>query len=140
MPARNKFIVVGCGRLGSSLANRASDQGESVIVIDSEAGSFERLNDSFSGFQIVGDACDRSILTEQHFKSAKILLITSGNDNVNLFIATIAAKIYEVPRVYVRFNDPDFSILVSGLNVQAVYPAELSFRKLEDMMQEDEQA
>ena len=138
MPQRNKFIVVGCGRLGSSLANKAASQGESVIVIDSDGGSFERLNDSFSGFQIVGDACDRQVLTEQHLKSAKTLLVVSGNDNANLFIATLAARVYEVPRVYVRFNDPDFSILVSGLNVQAVYPAELSLQRLEDIMEEDE--
>ena len=138
MPLRNKFIVVGCGRLGSSLANRASEEGASVIVIDSDPGSLERLDDSFSGFSIVGDATDRSVLTEQYLKSADTLLITTGNDNVNLFLATLAAKVYDIPKVYVRFADPDFSILVSGLNVQAVYPAELSFRQLEKMMEEDE--
>jgi len=139
MPLRNKFIVVGCGRLGSSLANRASQRGDSVIVIDSFAGSLERLDDSFAGFSIVGDATDRSVLTEQYLRTAETLLITTGDDNVNLFLATLAAKVFEVPKVYVRFADPDFSILVSGLNVQAVYPAELSFRQLEKMMEEDEQ-
>ena len=139
MAARNKFIVVGCGRLGSSLANRASAKGESVIVIDEDGGSFERLDDAFGGFQISGDATNPQVLTPQHYKSAKTMLIVTGNDNVNLLLATVAAKVYEVPRIYVRFNDPDFSLLVSGLNVQAVYPAELSFHKLEDMMKEDDQ-
>lgn len=138
MPARNKFIVVGCGRLGSALANKASAQGESVIVIDNNGISFERLSDAFGGFTIEGDASDRRVLTEQYLKECKTIIVSTGDDNVNLLIATVAAKIYEVPRVYVRFNDPDFSILVSGLNVQAVYPAELSLRRLEDIMQEDE--
>ncbi len=138
MALRNKFIVIGCGRLGSSLANKASLEGESVIVIDKREISFEKLDDSFGGFTIVGDASDRRVLTEQYLKQCKTIIVATGSDNVNLFIATIAAKLYEIPRVYVRFTDPDFSILVSGLSVQAIYPAELSLRRLEDIMKEDE--
>ncbi len=138
MPIRNKFIVIGCGRLGSSLANKASMEGESVIVFDNREISFERLDDSFGGFTVLGDATDRRVLSEQYLKQCKTMIVTTGNDNVNLFVATIASKIYEIPRVYVRFTDPDFSILVSGLDVQAIYPAELSFRRLEDIMKEDD--
>lgn len=138
MPVRNKFIVIGCGRLGSSLANKASMEGESVIVFDNREISFERLDDSFGGFTVLGDATDRRVLNEQYLKQCKTMIVTTGNDNVNLFVATIASKIYEIPRVYVRFTDPDFSILVSGLDVQAIYPAELSFRRLEDIMKEDD--
>ncbi len=138
MPIRNKFIVIGCGRLGSSLANKASMEGESVIVFDNREISFERLDDSFGGFTVLGDATDRRVLSEQYLKQCKTMIVTTGNDNVNLFVATIASKIYEIPRVYVRFTDLDFSILVSGLDVQAIYPAELSFRRLEDIMKEDD--
>lgn len=138
MPIKNKFIVIGCGRLGSSLANKASAEGESVIVFDNREISFERLDDSFGGFTVLGDATDRRVLSDQYLKQCKTMIVTTGNDNVNLFVATIASKLYEIPRVYVRFTDPDFSILVSGLDVQAIYPAELSFRRLEDIMKEDE--
>ncbi len=137
MPVRNRTIIIGCGRLGSNVANQASLAGESVIVIDLREISFERLDDNFGGFTIVGDATDRRVLTDELLKSCKTLIITTGIDNINLFIATLAAKKFDIPRVYVRFTDPDLSTLVSGLNVQAIYPAELSLQKLQSIMQED---
>ena len=48
------------------------------------------------------------------------------DDNVNLFLAHLCAKVYEVPYIYVRFDDPDKGLLIQGMNIKAIYPFQLS--------------
>ena len=52
------IIIIGCGRLGSLLANRLSGLGHRVVVIDRNEAALEKLTAEFSGFQIVGDAVE----------------------------------------------------------------------------------
>jgi trk system potassium uptake protein TrkA len=131
MAIKNKIVVIGCGRLGSSIANLASERGENVIVVDSISSSFERLDDNFSGYKVTGDATDVSLLEEDaYIETAREVAICTGDDNVNLFLAHVCASIYQVPEVYVRFDDPDKSALISGFpSIKAIYPFELSINK-----------
>ena len=127
---RNKILVIGCGRFGAKIANDSSINGENVVTIDNDSSSFERLNDDYSGYTICCDATDLSSMEEEgYIKDAFRIVITTGNDNVNLFLAHVAASIYEIPEIFVRFNDPDFASLVSDMNIKAIYPVELSLRK-----------
>ena len=132
---RNKILILGCGRLGSSIANNASARGENVIVVDSLSGSFERLDDNFSGYKVTGDATDVSLLEEDaYIKTANEVIITTGDDNVNLFLAHLCATLYSVPFVYVRFDDPDKAALIAGYpTIKAIYPFELSLNKFTTM-------
>jgi trk system potassium uptake protein TrkA len=131
MAIKNKIVVIGCGRLGSSIANLASERGENVIVVDSISSSFERLDDNFSGYKVTGDATDISLLEEDaYIETAREVAICTGDDNVNLFLAHLCATIYQVPEVYVRFDDPDKSALIRGYpSIKAIYPFELSINK-----------
>lgn len=123
---KNKNIIIGCGRLGSSIANYSATQGEDVIVIDEDKESFNRLDDVFSGYKIVANATDVDELEEAGIESARQVVITTGDDNVNLFLAHLCAKVYEVPYIYVRFDDPDKGLLIQGMNIKAIYPFQLS--------------
>jgi trk system potassium uptake protein TrkA len=131
MAIKNKIVVIGCGRLGSSIANLASERGENVIVVDSVSSSFERLDDNFSGYKVTGDATDTSLLEEDaYIETAREVAIATGDDNVNLFLAHLCALIYQVPEVYVRFDDPDKSALIAGIPaIKAIYPFELTINK-----------
>jgi len=131
MAIRNKTLVIGCGRLGAGVANRASAKGENVICIDQKEASFGRLDDTFSGYKVIGDATDMNTLEEDcYISSCQEVIITTGDDNVNLFLAHVCALIYEVPHVYVRFEDPDKGTLVAGFSrIKAIYPFDLSMNK-----------
>jgi siroheme synthase (precorrin-2 oxidase/ferrochelatase) len=88
MAIKNKIVVIGCGRFGSSVANLASERGENVIVVDPLASSFERLDDNFSGYKVTGDATDVSLLEEDaYIETAREVAICTGDDNLNLFLA-----------------------------------------------------
>ena len=52
---KNKIVVIGCGRLGASIANDVSFRGKDVIVLDKDENSFARLDENFSGLKLVGN-------------------------------------------------------------------------------------
>lgn len=126
---RNKTLIIGCGRLGASIANRDSMSGKNVLVVDLDENAFENLSDSFSGYKFVGDVTDLSLLEEAFITSVKEIIITTGNDNVNVYLAYVAREIYNVPNIYVRLDDPNLEAILRGLDVHAIYPFELSLDK-----------
>lgn len=134
---RNKVLIIGCGRLGANIAALASEKGQNVIVVDRNHSAFDRLPESFSGYRVTGDATDLSLLEEAYIKTAKEVVIATGDDNVNLFLAHVACLIYEVPNIYVRLDDPERGALLNGLKVKAIYPFELSINKFNLMKGED---
>ena len=123
-------MIIGCGRLGASIANYSSSQGRDVIVIDKNPNSFNKLDETFSGYTVPADATDIDELKDAFIDSTKEVIITTENDNVNLFLAHLCADIFEVPYVYVRFDDPDKGFLISGSSIKAIYPFQLSLGAL----------
>ena len=126
---KNKTIIIGCGRLGSSIANKITREGKNLLVIDVNHQAFENLDDSFSGYQIVGDVTDLDVLEEAYISSAKEIIITTGNDNVNIFLALVSRDVYDVPNIYVRLDDPTYEILLRGKNVELILPFQLTYDK-----------
>ncbi len=123
---RNLTIVLGCGRLGASIANYSSQMGGNVVVMDANKSSFEKLNDAFSGITIAADTTDVDELIDAGIENANEVIITTGDDNVNLYLAYICCKRFEVPYIYVRFDDPDKGLLIQGMPIKAIYPFQLS--------------
>lgn len=126
---KNKIIIVGCGRFGSSIANKYSEEGKNIMVVDADPNRFDKLSESFMGYKYVGDGTDISVLKKANIESAKQIIITSGSDNANILIAYIARKIFDVPEIYVRLEDPASESLIKGLNVKTIFPFELSFQE-----------
>lgn len=126
---RNKTLIIGCGRLGASIANKCVSEGKNIVVVDKDESAFELLSDRFSGYTFPGDVTDLQVLEQAYIKTAKEVIITTGEDNVNIFIAHIARIIYDVPHIYVRLEDPQLEILLKGLDIDAIYPFELSYDK-----------
>lgn len=135
---RNKFIVIGSGRLGANIATRMSDRGEDVIILDIKHESFRKLNESFSGYEMTGDATDMSVLEEAYINYAKTVVITTDNDNTNIFLAHVCYYIYNVPQIYVRLNDNDKGRLLQGTYIKAIYPFTLSYNEFVALFDEED--
>ena len=124
-------IIVGCGRLGATLAGDLSYKGYDISIIDKNKYAFEDLPDNFSGYQINADGTDAGILENVGIEKATMLLAVTDNDNVNSMVAQIAKKIYNVPNVYARFNHPDMEELVKEDVIKVIYPFKLSVDEFE---------
>ena len=124
---KNITLIVGCGRFGASLANKYSQQGKFVMIVDNKPEHFDRLNDNFSGYTFTGDATIVSVLEKAYIAKAKEIIIATGDDNTNILVTHIARKIFNVPDIFVRLDDPESENLIKGLDVKAIFPFELSF-------------
>jgi len=123
----NRYIViVGCGRLGSHLANQLSREGSSVVVIDKDAATFNNLSPDFSGFRVEGDATQIVVLKESKLKNADIFIATTHEDNVNLMVAQVALKIFSVPHVLARVFDPKREEVYAQLGIDTICPTSVA--------------
>jgi len=123
----NRYIViVGCGRLGSHLANQLSREGHSVVVIDTDQATFNDLSPDFSGFRVEGDAVHMAVLKEAKLKNADVLIATTHEDNVNLMVAQVARKVFGVPNVLARVFDPKREEVYARLGIETICPTSVA--------------
>ncbi len=131
---KNKSVVIGSGRLGANIAAMLSDAGNDVLIIDKDGSSFRKLADTFSGYDVIGDATDLTILeNEALIKEAKEVIITTDSDNINLFIAHLCFYVFDVPNIYARFSDTDKGKLIENTTIRAIYPFILSIEEFMSM-------
>jgi trk system potassium uptake protein TrkA len=119
-------VIVGCGRVGSIIANRLSKKGHPVVVIDRYDSTFKNLSAEFSGFRLEGDATQLKVLRQARIKSASVFIATTHLDNVNLMVAQIARKIFSVPMVMARVFDPKRESLYRSLGIETICPTSLA--------------
>jgi trk system potassium uptake protein TrkA len=115
-------IIVGCGRLGSYIANKLSHSGHSVVVIDSRESAFDALSSEYSGFRLEGDATEFDVLKQAKTDQADVLIATTHEDNVNVMVAQVAKKLFHVPRVMARVFDPKREKVYHHLGIETVSP------------------
>jgi trk system potassium uptake protein TrkA len=101
-----KVIILGCGRVGSTLAKQLALDGHSVTVIDLTKDSFRRLGPKFRGLRVVGTGLDRDTLEKAGIASADIFFAVTQGDNTNIMAAQVAMKVYQIPKVLARIYDP----------------------------------
>jgi trk system potassium uptake protein TrkA len=116
------ILVIGCGRLGSYLANALSHAGASVVVVDYEEKAFEALSTGYSGFKVEGDATELGVLKQARIAQADIVIGATHEDNVNIMIGQVAQKIFHVPRVMVRVLEPRRVDLCRALGIECICP------------------
>ncbi|NEQ32689.1 MAG: TrkA family potassium uptake protein [Leptolyngbya sp. SIO4C5] len=134
--ANSKYIVVvGCGRLGSILASRLSAEGNSIVVIDCNDSAFRSLSSEFSGFQITGDATEMATLKAAKADKADCLLAVTDQDNLNLMVAQIAKKLFNIPTVLARVFDPAREAIYREFEIETISPTQLSAEQFVQALQ-----
>lgn len=119
------IVIVGCGRLGSSLANRLSQAGSRVVIIDRSRSSFSLLEPGFSGFRVTGDAAERNVLVEASIQEADCLIAATEKDTLNLMVAQVARHVFSVPKVLARVYDPKRETVFLDAGIEIVSPTRL---------------
>lgn len=123
-------VIIGCGRLGATIANTLSDEKKNVMVVDSDEDSLRKLSSSFAGQTYVGDASDYFVLDEINLKKANVVIVVTHKDNLNIMLAKIAKEIYHVERVIARLYDPERDVVYKELGIETIYPAYLESEQL----------
>lgn len=119
-------IIVGCGRLGSLLAQILSAEGHDVVVIDRESSAFERLGSGFNGTTLVGTGIDIDILRKAGIETADVLAAVTTDDNTNIMAAQVARELFRVPKVVARIYDPEREQIYHEFGLETVSPITLA--------------
>ncbi len=102
----SNVIIVGCGRVGSQLANMLSDNGDNVCCIDRSADSFANLGRSFNGTTVQGVGFDEDVLERAGIAECDVLAAVTQFDNTNLMCVEVASRIFGVEHVIARLYNP----------------------------------
>jgi trk system potassium uptake protein TrkA len=113
-------VVVGCGRVGSGLAQAVEAAGHTVAIIDRKETAFRRLDPEFSGKRIVGVGFDRNRLEEAGINDASAVASVTNGDNSNIMIARVAKETYGIDRVVARIYDPRRAAIYERLGIPTV--------------------
>jgi trk system potassium uptake protein TrkA len=129
-----KVIIIGCGRVGASLAHRMSERGDRVTIIDSDPAAFERLGPTFKGRTLFGVGFDRDVLIQAGIERADALAAVSASDEANVTAARLARQVFKVPRVAARVYDPRKAEIYRRLGIQTISPVAISTDRLADLL------
>ena len=113
-------VIMGCGRVGSTLAHNLESRGHSVAVIDQHADAFRRLRPDFGGITVTGIGFDRDVLCEAGIERADAFAAVSSGDNSNIISARLARETFGVARVAARIYDPRRAQVYERLGIPTV--------------------
>lgn len=114
------IVILGCGRVGSLLADELDRQGHSVAVIDQEAQAFRKLSPDFGGVTVKGIGFDRQTLENAGIERAHAFAAVSSGDNTNILAARVARETYDVEHVVARIYDPGRAEVYQRLGIPTV--------------------
>jgi trk system potassium uptake protein TrkA len=113
-------VIMGCGRVGSTLAKGLETGGHSVAIIDRDASAFRRLSTEFSGQRVTGVGFDRDTLIEAGIERAEAFAAVSSGDNSNIIAARVCRETFGVDNVVARIYDPGRAEIYQKLGIPTV--------------------
>jgi trk system potassium uptake protein TrkA len=114
------IVIMGCGRVGSTLAHSLEARGHSVAIIDQNAEAFRRLGPDFAGQTVPGVGFDKDTLTQAGIDRADAFAAVSSGDNSNIIAARVARETFGVGKVVARIYDPGRADVYERLGIPTV--------------------
>jgi trk system potassium uptake protein TrkA len=113
-------VIMGCGRVGSTLARSLEDRNHTVSIIDSEPDAFRRLGPGFNGEKITGYGFDQAVLEKAGIRRADAFAAVSSGDNSNIIAARVARETFGIQQVVARIYDPGRAEVYQRLGITTV--------------------
>jgi trk system potassium uptake protein TrkA len=113
-------VIMGCGRVGSTLARSLEDRNHTVSIIDSDPDAFRRLGPNFNGDKITGFGFDQAVLEKAGVRRAEAFAAVSSGDNSNIIAARVARETFGIQQVVARIYDPGRAEVYQRLGITTV--------------------
>ena len=111
---------MGCGRVGSVLAQSLEARGHDVAILDQNRAAFRRLGPDFEGRRVTGVGYDRDNLIKAGIRQAYAFAAVSSGDNSNILAARVAREEFGVQNVVARIYDPGRAEIYQRLGIPTV--------------------
>ncbi len=129
-----RIVILGCGRVGATLATQMDKAGHTISVIDMSSDAFQRLDPQFKGEKIIGNGVDEEVLRRAGIETANAFAAVTNGDNRNIMASQIAKEIFHVQKVVCRIYDPLRQATYNELGLETICPttvgADLLFNAL----------
>jgi trk system potassium uptake protein TrkA len=129
-------LIVGCGRVGSTLAKLLVADKHDVIVVDENPAAFKRLGNRFGGQVEVGTGVDYDVLKRAGAERADGFVAVTDGDNRNVMASLIAQKMFRIPKIVCRIYDPPRGQLYRELGIETFSPTTIGAQLIRDRLQD----
>jgi trk system potassium uptake protein len=137
------ILVVGCGRVGSTVARAMLREGHELSCLDEDPEAHARLEvglekgwEDLGGHFTVGTALEIDALIAAGIERADAFIASTDGDNTNIVIAQIAKRRFNVPTVIVRVLDPLRAEWYERQGVHTICPTRVAIEMLEGEVRE----
>ena len=107
-PKGLKIIIVGCGKVGTTLVDQLVAEGHDITVIDTNITKIEELTNLYDIMGVEGNGASYSVQMEAGIESTDLLIAVTGSDELNLLCCTIAKQVGNCAAI-ARVRTPDYS-------------------------------
>ena len=114
------IVIMGCGRVGSTLAHILEDRGNSIAIIDRDPEAFRKLRSGFKGERVTGIGFDRAVLIQAGIERAYAFAAVSSGDNSNIIAARVVRETFGIERVAARIYDSRRAEVYERLGIPSV--------------------
>lgn len=132
------IVILGCGRVGSTLARMMYNDGHNVTIIDMQSEAFRRLGTKYKGSRIIGNGIDEDVMRRAGIETADVFLAVTQGDNRNIMAAQIAQRVFNVPKVIARIYDPVRADRYRQLGIVTLCTTTIASGLLRDFINTDE--
>ena len=133
-----KALVIGCGRVGSSVALQLNQEGWDVTVVDENEDALSRLGENWPGTFIVGHGMDADLLRDAGIEETDAVVVATDGDNTNIIIGQVAQKRFDIRCVVVRILDPRRAEFYQQRGLRTVCPTKVAIDQLTTAVRECE--
>ena len=105
-----KIIILGAGRVGSSVAESLESELNDITVIDTDAARLAELQERFDLRGVVGNGIDVQVLAEAGAADTDLLIACAAQDETNLVCCKIAHMVYGIPTRVARVRSAGFDV------------------------------
>jgi len=125
-----KAVVIGCGRVGSSVAAQLAEEGWDVTAVDEKEEALARLGEAWSGGFVLGHAMEVSVLRRAGVEESDAVVVATDGDNTNIVVGQVAKKRFGVDCVVVRILDPARAEWCASQGMRVVCPTSTAIATL----------
>jgi trk system potassium uptake protein TrkA len=125
-----KALVIGCGRVGATIALNLHHEGWDVVVVDENEDALSRLGESWRGAFVVGHGMDTDLLRQAGIEDADAVVAATDGDNTNIVIGQVAQKRFDIGCVVVRVLDPARADFYAARGMRTVCPTKVAIDAL----------
>lgn len=119
-------LIIGCGNVGSALAEMLDENSHDVSVIDKNGARFDALSTKFGGFTTTGVPIDQDVLKRAGIQTCDALFAVTDEDDMNIMVSQLARQTFKVPRIFARITDIEKGKVFEQLGINVICPTKLT--------------